>query len=163
MKTWVLCALLALVATANAAQFYEWTDEKGVKQYTQYPPPPNIKDVQIRRLGSNIVETSRPGYAMEQAAKSFPVSLWVTDCGDLCTGARAYLQKRGVPFAEKSPQKQEDLETFKKLTGGGMEVPLLVIGELKVIKGYTRGEWDSALDQAGYPSAAPPGAKSPAK
>ena len=40
-----------------------------------------------------------------------------------------------------------------------MEVPLLVVGQLKTVKGYQASEWDSALDQAGYPSAAIPGAK----
>jgi hypothetical protein len=160
MKAWVLCALFAVVATANAAQFYEWTDEKGVKQYTQYPPPPNIKNVQQKRLGSNVVETSAPGYAMQQAVKSFPVSVYLTaDCGDLCASARTHLVKRGVPFTEKDPQKPEEQPIFKKLAGGGNEVPLLVVGELKTVKGYSASEWDSALDQAGYPSAAVPGAK----
>ncbi len=163
MKALLLCVLVALAAVANAAQFYEWTDEKGVKQYTQYPPPPNIKDVKTKRLGSNVVETSTPGYAAQQAAKNFPVSLYVTDCGALCTSARAHLQKRGVPFTEKNPQNPEEQANFNKLTGGGNEVPLLVVGELKVIKGYLPAEWDSVLDQAGYPSASIPGAKPPAK
>ena len=159
MKTFIFLALFGIAAGAHAAQFYEWVDEKGVKQYTQQPPPPNIKQVQQRRLGTNVVETSGPSYSMQQATKTFPVTLYVTDCGDLCKSARAHLTKRGIPHSEKNPQKQDEIEAFKKLTGGAMEVPLLVVGQLKTVKGYQASEWDAALDAAGYPSTAVPGAK----
>ena len=159
MKSLMIIALLAIAAAAHAAQFYEWVDEKGVKQYTQQPPPPNIKQVQQRRLGSNVVETSGPSYSLQQATKNFPVTLYLTDCGDLCKNARAHLAKRGIPFAERNPQKAEELDNFKKASGGGMEVPLLVVGDLKTLKGYLASEWDAALDAAGYPSTVVPGAK----
>ena len=80
--------------------------------------------------------------------------------------ARAHLDKRGIPYTEKNPAKPattQDFEDFKKMTGGALEVPLLQIGKLKVIKGYLASEWDAALDAAGYPSAALPGAKPGAK
>jgi len=159
MKTLIFLTLLGIGASAMAAQFYEWVDEKGVKQYTQQPPPPNIKQVQQRRLGANVVETSGPSYSMQQAAKNFPVTLYVTDCGDLCKAARAHLTKRGIPHSEKNPQKEEELQEFKKISGGGMEVPLLVVGQMRTVKGYQASEWDAALDAAGYPSTAVPGAK----
>jgi hypothetical protein len=162
MKSLLIPALLALAAAAHAAQFYEWVDEKGVKQYTQQPPPPNVKQVQQKRFGSNVIETSGQTYSMQQAVKNFPLTLYVTDCGELCTSARAHLTKRGIPFTEKNPQKREDAEEFKKLTGGGMEVPLLVVGQLRTVKGYLASDWDAALVQAGYPSSAVPGGKPPA-
>ncbi len=162
MKSFIILALIGIAAGAHAAQNYEWVDEKGVKQYTQQPPPPHIKQVQQRRVGGNVVETSGPSYSLQQAVKNFPVTLYVTECGELCTSARAHLSKRGIPYTEKNPQKQEDTEEFKKLTGGGMEVPLLVVGQLKTLKGYLATDWDAALGQAGYPSTAVPGAKSPA-
>jgi len=159
MKTYLLLVLFGLAGAALAADFYEWVDDKGVKQFTQQPPPPHIKQVQQRRLGSNVIETSGPSYGMQQAIKNFPVTLYVTDCGDVCQSARAHLSKRGVPHSEKNPQKQDEIEAFKKLTGGGMEVPLLVVGQLKTLKGYLATEWDAALDAAGYPSTAVPGSK----
>ena len=159
MKSLTILMMLGLAATAHAAQFYEWVDERGVRQYTQQPPPPNAKQVQQRRFGGNVIETSGPSYSMQQATKNFPVTLYVTDCGELCTSARAHLTKRGIPFTEKNPQRREDSEEFKKLTGGGMEVPLLVVGQLRTLKGYLASDWDAALAQAGYPSTAVPGAK----
>ena len=159
MKTWAIVILLGLAALAHAAQVYEWIDEKGVKQYTQQPPPPHIKNVTQKRLATSVVETGGPSYSMQRAMKNFPVTLFITDCGDPCKGARAHLARRGIPFTEKNPQKPEEADRFRKLTGGGMEVPLLLIGELRTIKGYLESEWDAAFDQAGYPSTAEPGAK----
>ena len=54
-------------------------------------------------------------------------------------------------------------DAFKKLTGGGMQVPILVVGQLTTLKGYLASEWNAALDQAGYPTTAIPGTKPAAK
>ncbi len=159
MRTLAIMTLIGFATMAHAAQVYEWVDEKGVRQYTQQPPPPDVKNVQQKRFGANVVETSGPTYSLQQAAKNFPVTLYVTDCGDPCTKARAHLAKRGVPFTEKNPQKEDEFENFKKLSGGGMGVPLLVIGKLRTLEGYLASEWDAALDMARYPRVAMPGAK----
>lgn len=154
MKSLAIVILLGLMTAAHAAQVYEWVDEKGVKQYTQQPPSPNVKNVQERRFGANVAETSGPAYSLQQAVKNFPVTLYATDCGDPCAKARAHLVKRGVPFTEKDPQKEGEFDNFKKLSGGGMGVPLLVIGDLRTLKGYLASDWDAALDKAGYPPGA---------
>lgn len=160
MKRLAICVLYGFAAMAHAAQIYEWVDEKGAKQYTQQPPPPNIKNVQQKRLQANVVETSGQSYGAQQASKNFPVTLYVTaDCGELCKNARAHLTKRGIPFTEKDPRKPDEIETFKKLTGGALEVPVLTVGQLRTLKGYLASDWDATLNQAGYPSAAVPGAK----
>ena len=159
MKVLAMVALLGLAAMAHAAEVYEWVDEKGVRQYTQQPPPPHIKDVQKKQLVISVVETRGLSYGLQQAIKNFPVTLYVTDCGNPCKSARAHLARRGIPFMEKNPQKPEETDRFRKLTGGGMEVPLLLVGELRTLKGYLASEWDAAFDQAGYPSSAEPAAK----
>ncbi len=159
MKTWMFLTLMGIAAVAHSAEMYRWVDEKGVVNYTPYPPPANIKNVEQIRIGGSTIQTSDTPYSVQQATKNFPVTLYVTDCGDLCNNARAHLKKRGIPYTEKNPQNPDEIEGFKKLTGGGMEVPLLVVGQLKTIKGHQAPEWDAALDQAGYPSTAIPGAK----
>jgi len=103
---------------------------------------------------TSTIETSAPSYAVQQAAKNFPVTLWAYDCGEPCTNARAHLTRRGVPYTEKDPK--PDLKAFEKLTGGN-GVPVLFVGSTKLM-GYLASEWDSALDTAGYPSSAPPAA-----
>ena len=167
MQKWAMLAVIGLASLAHGAEVYRWVDEKGVVNYTPYPPPANVKKVEQKKFTSNTVQTSEAPYNVQQATKNFPVTLYATaDCGEPCKTARAHLDKRGIPYAEKNPAKPastEEFESFKKLTGGGMEVPLLLVGQLKTLKGYLATEWDTALDQAGYPSAAIPGAKPAAK
>ncbi len=159
MKAFSLLLLAALAVPAAGAEMYRWVDEKGTVNYTPYPPPANIKKVETKRLGSNTVQTSEGSYGLQQATKNFPVTLYTTDCGDLCNNARAHLKKRGIPYTEKNPTDPKEADDFKKQSGGGMEVPLLIVGSLKTIKGYLASDWDATLDQAGYPSTAVPGAK----
>ncbi len=159
MKTVVFFLLIGLAASAAAGEVYTWKDEKGRTVVSDQPPPPSVKSFDQRKSSANVIQTSEASYSAQQAAKNFPVTLYATDCGEFCNNARAHLAKRGIPFVEKNPLKAEEAENFRKLTGGGMEVPLLLIGQLKTIKGYQAPEWDSALDQAGYPSTAIPGAK----
>ena len=160
MKTVIFLLLFGLAASATAAQVYTWKDEKGRTVVSDQPPPPSVKAFEQRKSAASVVETSNAPYSVQQAIKNFPVTLYVTpDCGDLCSNARAHLNKRGIPHTEKNPQKPEEASDFKKLSGGSLEVPLLVVGQLKNVKGYQASEWDAALDQAGYPSTASPGFK----
>jgi hypothetical protein len=161
MKAFAFLILAVFAASAISAEMYRWVDDKGVVNYTPYPPPANIKKVETKRLGDNTVQTTGGSYSLQQAAKTFPVTLYATDCGDLCNSARAHLKKRGIPFTEKNPTAASEADEFKKLSGGGMEIPLLIVGSLKTIKGYLASDWDTTFDQAGYPSTAMPGAKSP--
>ena len=171
MKTWALLALMGFAALAYGAEMYRWVDEKGVVNYTPYPPPANVKKVEQKKLGDNTkVQASDAPYELQLAVKNFPLTFYTTDdCGELCKTGRAHLDKRGVPYTEKNPAKPASLaefESFKKMSGGALEVPMLQIGQLKTIKGYLATEWDTALDAAGYPPSAPaakPGAKPPAQ
>ncbi len=159
MRTFAILLLVAFAAPAFGAEMYRWVDEKGTVNYTPYPPPANIKKVETKRLGGNTAQPVEGSYTLQQATKNFPVTLYATDCGELCNNARAHLKKRGIPFAEKNPTDAKEIDEFKKQSGGGMEIPLLIVGSLKTIKGYLASDWDSTFDQAGYPSTAVPGAK----
>ena len=151
--------LLAASGTVLAAQLYRWVDEKGNVEYRDTPPPASAKKVESRSVSVGTVETPALPFSVQQAVLNFPVTLWNSDCGAPCDQARAHLARRGVPYTEKDPQ--ADIEAFKKLTGG-LDVPVLYVGANR-IKGYLEGEWDSALDIAGYPRTAPPGFKPAAK
>ncbi len=166
MKIWTLLILTGYAAFAAGAEMYRWVDEKGVVNYTPYPPPANIKKVEQKKLGDNSVQTGDVPYSLQLATKNFPVTFYSTvECGPPCKAARAHLDKRGIPYSDKNPSKgtPADFEAFKKLGGGGLELPLLKVGELRTLKGYLAEDYDSALDQAGYPSTAIPGVKPAAK
>ena len=156
--------LMAVAALAHGADMYRWVDEKGIVNYASYPPP-NIRKVEPKKLGDAVKEPAAPDtpYSMQVAAKNFPLTFYTTPaCGEPCKSARALLDKRGSPYAEKDPSNPgspQEFEDFKKMTGGSPQVPLLIVGQLKSLKGFLASEWDAALDAAGYPSSALPGAK----
>jgi hypothetical protein len=154
----VLMAVLMTAIPAQAAQLYRWVDDKGRVEWRDTPPPANAKKVEKRTVGGSSIETSTLPYSVQQAVRNFPVTLYINDCGDACDKARAHLTRRGVPFTQKNPR--DDVDTFKKLTDGGMEVPLLFIGRDR-LKGYLETSWDASLDAAGYPRQPAPGYTAP--
>ncbi len=164
MKLCALIVLLGFTAFAHGADMYRWVDEKGVVNYTPYPPPANIRNVEQKKLGATgKAQTSDAPYSVQVAVKAFPLTFYTTAaCGDPCKAARAHLDKRGAPYAEKDPSNPaspQEFEDFKKMAGGNPQVPFLTVGQLKNLQGYLASEWDAALDAAGYPSAAIPGTK----
>ena len=150
-SVFAVCAFAMLVMPLHAAQLYRWVDEKGNVEWRDTPPPATAKKVEQRNVSVSTIPTSDLPYSLQLAVKNFPVTLWATDCGELCDRARAHLKRRGIPHTERDPQ--GDFTAFKKATGGGGEVPLLFVGSTR-FKGYSETEWDSALDVAGYPKTA---------
>lgn len=145
----VLTSTLITAMAVQAAQLYRWVDDKGRVEWRDTPPPANAKakKVEQRTIGGGSIETSTLPYGLQQAVRNFPVTLYINNCGEACDKARAHLTRRGVPFTQKNPQ--DDIDTHKKLTDGGMEVPLLFVGRDR-LKGYLETSWDTALDAAGY-------------
>ena len=125
-RTVILLAVLMTAIPAQAAQLYRWVDDKGRVEWRDTPPPANAKKVEKRTVGGSVIETSTLPYSVQQAVRNFPVTLFTSNCGEGCDKARAHLVKRGIPFTQKNPQ--DDVDGYKKLTSGGMEVPLLFVG-----------------------------------
>lgn len=156
----ILLAVLMTAIPAQAAQLYRWVDDKGRVEWRDTPPPVNAKakKVEQRTVGGSVIETSTLPYSVQQAVRNFPVTLYINNCGEACDKARAHLTRRGVPFTQKNPQ--DDVDGYKKLTNGGMEVPLLFVGRDQ-LKGYLETSWDASLDAAGYPRQPVPGYVAP--
>lgn len=154
----VLLTVLMTAIPAQAAQLYRWVDDKGRVEWRDTPPPANAKKVEQRTIGGSVIETSTLPYSVQQAVRNFPITLYISNCGEGCDKARAHLTRRGIPFTQKNPQ--DDVDGYKKLTNGSMEVPLLFIGKDR-LKGYEVGAWDAALDTAGYPRQPSPGYTAP--
>lgn len=159
-KIVVLLTVLMTAIPAQAAQLYRWVDDKGRVEWrdTQPPASAKAKKVEQRTIGGSVIETSTLPYSVQQAVRNFPVTLYTSNCGEGCDKARAHLVKRGIPFTQKNPQ--DDIAGYKKLTNGGMEVPLLFVGDDR-LKGYEAGAWNAALDAAGYPREPMPGYAAP--
>lgn len=138
------------------AQLYRWVDESGKVHYTDTRPPANAKNVQRKSLASGPGDSVQLPYAVAQAVRNFPVTIYTSPgCGEACTQARDLLTKRGVPHKEVSVTDGQSLEQFKKVSGGtaagGSTVPVTTVGRDVVLKGFESTSYHAALDAAGYP------------
>jgi hypothetical protein len=149
---WLLFAVAALPVHAAT---YKWMDAQGRVQYSDTPPPPNARNAEERKMVPNTIQTSRAPFAVQEAAKRNPVTLWLSECGELCTKARDYLARRGIPHALRNPSRASEQVAWKQASGGENAMPLLLIGSSQKLKGFDEAQWSAALDAAGYPRAAP--------
>jgi len=160
MKAGTLLMAVCLVAASMplaAAQLYQWKDAQGRMQYSDQPPPPDIRNVQQKAFKGNFIEIGE-SYSLKTAREKYPVTLYASACGAPCDQARQLLAERGVPFSNKDPQANPESQAeLQKLTGR-LSVPVLVVGSDK-IDGFETGQWQAMLDRAGYPKSAPPGRK----
>ena len=141
-----LAPLLLLPALAHA-QLYRWIDDGGNVHYSDQVPPSNAKNVQKKSSpGSQSASPPLP-YALQQAVRDFPVTLYTSETCDPCAQARELLNKRGVPYRDVPVSDGEALEKLTGATG----VPVLAVGR-ETYKGFESGAYQSALDHAGYPS-----------
>jgi glutaredoxin len=141
-------ALLALSSVAVQAQLYRWTDSTGRTHVTDTPPPSDAKGVQKRASSAPAEESSNEPYALRQAMKDYPVTLYTLASCDGCTQARKLLNARGIPFAEKTVESEEQLKKATGATG----VPALLVGS-DIVTGFEAGAYNRSLDAAGYPRA----------
>ncbi len=152
MKSWMLLIMVMWSVVLARADTYKWVDADGTVHYSDQPPPPNARKSERTRFGDKPGDVSMP-YVLQQAVKNFPVTMFVYDCGDGCNGARTLLAKRGVPHTVKDPLAPDMREELRVLTGGEEVVPVLLVGR-RVLRGFEEGQWNAALDAAGYPRTA---------
>ncbi len=150
----VLPALALLVAAwpAAAQTAYRWVDKDGHVQYSDQPPPQEIRKFEERRVQPNRGNVQQP-YAVRRAAENFPVTLYTgRECGKPCDDGRALLDRRGVPFSETRLETADDLAAFKTRFGKEPVAPSLGVGR-ELESGFAAPAWNGLLDNAGYPAA----------
>lgn len=152
MKRCFLLSLFLVVAAPVQADVYKWEDPEGKVHYTDQPPPPNARKIERRRVTDVAADPSMP-YVLQEAVRNFPVTIYVSDCGEGCTRALALLSRRGVPHTVKNPLEPAVREELKRVTGGQVVVPVIQVGRT-VLHGFEEGQWNAALDFAGYPATA---------
>jgi len=157
-QAWIFAVLLGSVAgVLHATQLYQWKDEQGQAVYSDQAPPPSVKNAQQKKFQGSFIEVGE-AYAWRLARDKHPVTLYATACGPACDQGRQLLAARGIPFTDVNPQNSPEAQAeLQKLTGR-LHVPVLIVGKDKV-DGFEAGQWQSALDRAGYPKEPPPGYK----
>jgi len=151
MRVTLAVLITAVTPSLHAGELFKWIDPaSGAAVYSNDPPPSAIKSVDQKRIAPSTIETSSLPYGVQRAVKHSPIVLFVSDCGEFCSAARAYLAKRGLPYTEMNPEQPAAAERLKKAAGGVLEVPFLMVGT-KSVRGFDETRYASALDAAGYP------------
>lgn len=149
----MFAAAASCVAATAQSTLYRWVDKDGKVQFSDTPPPGDVKNAQQKRYGQANADQDLP-FATQAAMRRNPVMLYTVPNCEPCGKGRELLSNRGVPFSERDAQSNvETQQALKKLTGD-LNVPLLLIGESR-IKGFEEGSWSAALDAAGYPKERP--------
>ena len=146
-----VCLLMSLLMLTNvqAGELYRSIDKDGKVHYSDTPLE-GSEDYERLKLPDGPAPGDNLPYETKLAMENFPVTLYTyPDCGSACVKAREMLNKRGIPFSEKSLTTQEAIETFRKDSGGG-QVPALTVGKTW-LKGFLEEQWNNELDFAGYP------------
>lgn len=134
------------------ADTYRWEDADGNVYYSDMPPPAGATNIQRGRRAGDAAAAPLP-YELQLPVRNFPVTLYVTDCGDACDQARALLIERGIPHTLLDATKPDVQQAMKALPDGRLEVPLMTVGKI-VRWGFQTERWNDALDTAQYPSEA---------
>ncbi len=149
----LLAALMALTLAGAAAGQYRWVDAEGKVHYGDTPPR-DAKDVRSLSLRpapapAGAEATASLPFELRRAVERAPVVLYTAPECQPCAPAAAMLRERGVPFTERSVTSPDDLQEFRRLSGG-LRLPHLTVGS-QVQNGFNPDIWSSLLDAAGYP------------
>jgi glutaredoxin len=149
---WFFAASL-LAAALPAAALFKVIAPDGSVTYTDQPPTDPASRVVAanpRGLPLPAPDTSLALPAdLRGVASRYPVTLYTSpDCAP-CVSARSLLNRRGIPYAERSVSTPEDVEAFSRAVGSRM-VPSLMVGQQALV-GLSESDWQSYLDAAGYP------------
>ncbi|MBI3569649.1 MAG: glutaredoxin family protein [Gammaproteobacteria bacterium] len=138
-------------------KLYKWVDHQGNVFYHDQPPPEGSQyKVEERILKGE--KTPSKKSADESDALRTPVVVYMIPKCPSCDMARAYLQRRKVPFTEKNVEGNRVLLEELKKKAGSISVPTILVGE-KVMQGFLESLLAGELDAAGYPPELPEGAK----
>lgn len=142
-------AVVGPMSTSSPNVMFRWTDKRGQINYGDRPPPDaqNVIRIDMMTIGEN-TQSLLP-YLVRRAASNFPVMLFTSKNCAPCVTARDFLNKRGIPFAERTIETGDDSMEFKRLTGAE-GVPVATLGT-KALIAFDPDEWNNALDATGYP------------
>ena len=145
----LICTIL-LLPTAYGIKLYKWVDEDGNVTYHDRPPPETGYTFEHKDFKLGGQTAARADGAAGRAADENPVVLYTAPKCTACDMARAYLDKRKVPFTDKNVS--GNAEAIKELQekSGALTVPTIMVGS-KVMKGYMESLLEGELDAAGYP------------
>lgn len=160
-KSWHKAGHLALALLigwsalpANAQGVFRTVGPDGRVTFSDQPPsaesvrPPAGTSA---NNGTNASKAANPPlpFALRQAASRYPVTLYTSSGCAPCNTGRNLLNRRGVPYVEKTINTPQDAQAMLDMRGE-TTLPFLTIGSQQ-IKGFSDTEWTQYLDAADYP------------
>lgn len=148
--TLLAAALTAAFCLPVAAQ-YRWTDANGRVHYGDMPPADakDVRSLSMRPAPAPADASTTLPFELRRAVERAPVVLYTAPDCQPCVPAATLLRDRGVPFTERTVITNEDLQEFRRITGG-LRLPHVTVGTLSQ-NGFSPETWNSLLDAAGYP------------
>ncbi len=156
-RPWLLAAVGLITLHAHAQQVFRIVGPDGKVTFSDKPPavatptPTGPTQAGARTPSAASAATPAPAlpFALRQVATRYPVVLYTGKNCAPCGLGRSLLATRGIPFAEKTVNGNDDIDALQRLSGG-TTLPFLTIGGQQ-IKGFSELEWTQFLDAAGYP------------
>lgn len=143
-------ALLLLICAANShAELYKWIGPNGKVTYSDMPPPESSKQAKPLSLNASGTGTDGLPYELAEAVKNNPVILYTATQCVPCDQGRSLLKNRGIPFAEKTVNSNDDIGKLQQISGD-TQLPVLTIGRNKQ-RGFEATAWGTVLTASGYP------------
>jgi glutaredoxin len=147
--------LLAAAVCSPAGAQYRWVDAEGKIHYGDSPPrdAKEVRSLNVRAAPAgpetkDDAARSLP-FELRRAAERAPVVLYTAPDCQPCAPAIALLRERGVPYTERSVSSPDDLQEFRRISGG-LRLPYVTVGGQSQ-SGFNPDIWLSLLDAAGYP------------
>jgi glutaredoxin len=160
MSKWLLPLILMLLVFATPAQadLYQWTDEEGNLQITDYPPPKiSSRNTKVHKTGptSGIepsaseqlmgrTKDSRVAQEPVEAEMYHEVILYTTSWCPYCKKAKAFFEARRIPYKEYDIEKDKDAAERKKQLDTGSGVPFAIVNG-ESISGFSPAAYENAL------------------
>jgi glutaredoxin len=145
-------AAAGLLAAGPALAQYKVVAPDGSVTYTDRPlVVPGARVQTIGPSGTVLASPTQPLPAeLRPVVARFPVTLYTGGDCQPCDAARQMLRQRGIPFAERTVNTEDDAAALQRLSNA-RTLPTLAVGQ-QVQRGWQDGEWANVLDLAGYPA-----------
>ena len=158
----VVLIIMLMLPLSSQAELYQWTDENGVKHFSNTPPANDSG--MIRKMEEIVSEDKAPTNRLQEALEMYRQSdnqatvnqqqpyrrnqrvvMYTTPTCGYCHRAKAYFNQKGVRFTEYDITKSKKARSqFNALNGRG--VPLIVIGDQPIF-GFNKAAINRALDR----------------
>lgn len=146
----ILLLALSLPAWVMAqGAIYRQVDAAGRVVFSDIPLPHAKQQATVETPVVPAATNPALPYGLREVVSQYPVTLYTAKDCEPCQLGRQLLQKRGLPFSEKTITSQDDAQALQALSGAA-SVPLLTIGQQQ-LKGFSESQWQQYLSAAGYP------------